>query len=76
MGIDVPGQVSMVSWDDSALCRLIHPSLTALSRDVSAYGAHAAQRLLQAVDGALPAAHAAAPYELTTRGSTAPPRTS
>ena len=76
MGIDVPGQVSMVSWDDSALCRLIHPSLTALSRDVSVYGAHAAQRLLQAVDGALPAAHPAGPYQLTTRGSTAPPRTS
>lgn len=74
MGVDVPRQLSVVSWDDSALCRLIHPPLTALTRDVSAYGAHAARRLLEVVDGAPPRAYEDAPYVLTARGSTAPPR--
>ena len=41
MGLSVPGDLSIVAWDDSSLCRLVHPPLTALQRDIPAYGAHA-----------------------------------
>ncbi|MFD0821886.1 LacI family DNA-binding transcriptional regulator, partial [Micromonospora zhanjiangensis] len=51
MGIVVPTDLSIVAWDDSPLCRLVHPPLTALGRDIPAYGAHAARRLLAAIAG-------------------------
>ena len=35
-------QLSIVAWDDSPLCQLLHPQLSAVSRDIAAYGAHAA----------------------------------
>ena len=74
MGVDVPGSLSIVSWDDSMLCRLTHPAITALAHDSMAYGSHAARRLLELIDGAEPAAHLDAAYELVPRGSTRSPR--
>jgi DNA-binding LacI/PurR family transcriptional regulator len=44
-GVLVPEGVSIISWDDSALCELMHPALTALSRDISGLGATAARML-------------------------------
>ena len=38
MGIHVPAELSLVAWDDSELCRLVHPALTAVSRRVPEYG--------------------------------------
>jgi DNA-binding LacI/PurR family transcriptional regulator len=73
MGIDVPRQLSVVSWGDSALCRLTHPALTALAHDSMAYGAHTARRLLEVVDGAPPRAHLDSAHTLVPRGSTSPP---
>ena len=73
MGLRVPADLSIVAWDDSPLCRLVHPALTALSRDIASYGAHAARRLLAAIDGEPVADEEAAPARLTPRGSTAPP---
>jgi DNA-binding LacI/PurR family transcriptional regulator len=37
MGVGVPAALSVVAWDDSPLCELVHPPLTALSRDVPAW---------------------------------------
>ena len=74
MGIDVPRQLSVVSWDDSVLCRLTHPAITALAHDSMAYGAHAARRLLEVIDGAPPQAHADSGHTLVPRGSTSPPQ--
>jgi DNA-binding LacI/PurR family transcriptional regulator len=51
MGLQVPADLSLVAWDDSVLCRLVHPALTALQRDVPACGARAASMLLDIVDG-------------------------
>jgi DNA-binding LacI/PurR family transcriptional regulator len=70
MGIEVPADLSIVAWDDSPLCELVHPPMTALTRDVAAYGAHAAQTLIQVIGGT-PAGHfeEAVPV-LTPRGST------
>nr|MDT0663048.1 LacI family DNA-binding transcriptional regulator [Micromonospora sp. DSM 115978] len=74
MGLTVPGDLSIVAWDDSPLCRLVHPPLTALSRDIPAYGALAARQLLAAVEGKPIGAAQSETAHLTPRGSTAPPR--
>ncbi|WP_240796546.1 LacI family DNA-binding transcriptional regulator [Streptomyces sp. RFCAC02] len=72
LGLRVPADVSLVAWDDSALCRLVDPALTALSRDVHAYGALAARRLREAVaDGVSVSEVREAAATLTVRASTA-----
>ncbi|WP_030985015.1 LacI family DNA-binding transcriptional regulator [Streptomyces sp. NRRL S-1813] len=50
-GIAVPGALSIVAWDDSALCRVTHPRLTALVRDTPGFGRLAARELLAVLDG-------------------------
>jgi DNA-binding LacI/PurR family transcriptional regulator len=75
MGLRVPGEVSIVAWDDSPLCQLTHPSLTALSRDIPAYGAHAARLLLSAILGERVEGFQDETAHLSPRGSTAPPAT-
>ncbi|MDG4785450.1 LacI family DNA-binding transcriptional regulator [Micromonospora sp. WMMD1102] len=74
MGLAVPVDVSIVAWDDSPLCQLVHPSLTALHRDIPAYGAHAASRLLAAIAGQPLGDFQDETAHLIPRGSTAPPR--
>ena len=73
MGLAVPGDLSIVAWDDSPLCSLVHPPLTALTRDIAEYGAHAARELLAAIDGKQVGNVEAGTAHLTPRGSTAPP---
>ena len=51
LGVQVPAELSIVAWDDSALCEAVHPSLTALRRDIAARGAEGARRLVRLVDG-------------------------
>lgn len=74
MGLTVPADLSIVAWDDSPLCRLTHPPLTALSRDIPAYGGHAARQLLAAISGGPITGYQDETPHLTPRGSTAPPR--
>lgn len=52
LGVPVPGRLSIVAWDDSPLCQLLHPQLTALTRDTFAFGSRAAMALLEVLDGA------------------------
>jgi DNA-binding LacI/PurR family transcriptional regulator len=73
MAVDVPQDLSIVAWDDSVLCEIVHPPLTALSRDIVAYGAHAAERLLELLEGATVRDLEDAMPRLVTRGSTARP---
>ena len=70
MGVRVPADLSIVAWDDSPLCELVHPPLTALTRDVPAYGAHAAQTLIQVAGGTAVGHFEEAVPVLTPRGST------
>jgi DNA-binding LacI/PurR family transcriptional regulator len=72
LGVDVPGDVSMVAWEDSPLCQLVHPALTALHRDVTGYGAHAARRLLAAARGEGSGDVKDAAHELIRRESSGP----
>ncbi|MGH3371017.1 MAG: LacI family DNA-binding transcriptional regulator [Nocardioidaceae bacterium] len=73
LGLDVPGDVTIVAWDDSTLCRITHPSLTAMSHDIVAYGGRVAQHLFDLLDGAEPAAHLNSTPALQIRGSSGPP---
>lgn len=74
MGLSVPGDLSIVAFDDSPLCQLVHPPLTALTRDIPAYGATAARQLLRVIGGQDgPGSQQAATGRLTPRGSTARP---
>jgi DNA-binding LacI/PurR family transcriptional regulator len=72
LGLRVPADLSVVAWDDSPVCELVHPPLTALTRDIRGYGAHAARVLLAALAGEPVASQQAAPAQLTPRGSTGP----
>ncbi|HEX5496072.1 MAG TPA: LacI family DNA-binding transcriptional regulator [Mycobacteriales bacterium] len=73
MGVTVPTELSIVAWDDSPLCQLVHPALTALSRDVPGYGGHAATRLLAAIAGERIESCQYGTPRLVPRGSTARP---
>lgn len=71
MGIGVPSELSLVSFDDSSLCEAVRPALTARARDVEGYGARAARALVALVEGeAMPGNIDEMPM-LISRGSTA-----
>ncbi|MFJ8111856.1 LacI family DNA-binding transcriptional regulator [Streptomyces sp. NPDC096132] len=70
LGFAVPADVSVVSWEDSALCRLVKPGLSALSRDSVEFGRTAARELVALLDGG-PAGTVRVPVPgLIVRGST------
>lgn len=74
LGFSVPADVSVISWEDSALCRLVKPWLSALSRDSVEFGRTAARELLALLDGG-PARTVRVPVpELIERDSTGPVR--
>ena len=73
LGVGVPTDLSIVAWDDSALCELVHPALTALRRDIAASGAEAARRLVLLADGTAVRHFQEPPSVLAERGSTARP---
>lgn len=74
MGIDVPAALSIVAWDDSILCELVHPAITALRRDIAAIGAAGARLLTALADGEPASDLAEASPQLTIRASTGPVR--
>ena len=39
MGFPVPDDVSIVGWDDSLISQVVHPPLTAITRDITGFGA-------------------------------------
>ncbi|CAK7285999.1 MULTISPECIES: LacI family DNA-binding transcriptional regulator [Streptomyces] len=51
LGFSVPADVSVVAWEDSALCRMVKPWLSALSRDSVEFGRTAARELTALLDG-------------------------
>lgn len=50
-GISVPGDMSIVSWDDSQWSSAVSPTLTTLRRDLFGYGRLVAAQLLHALAG-------------------------
>jgi DNA-binding LacI/PurR family transcriptional regulator len=75
MRLDVPGDLSIVGWDDSPLSQIVRPALSAITRDIAAYGAHAAHALLALIAGEEPGGVEDVAARLVPRGSTAPPST-
>jgi DNA-binding LacI/PurR family transcriptional regulator len=72
LGVRVPAQLSVVSWDDSHLTTLVHPSVTALWRDTPGYGATAASVLLDLVEGRHRGRTQMPPSTLRVRETTGP----
>jgi DNA-binding LacI/PurR family transcriptional regulator len=72
MGAAVPDDVSLVAWDDSLMCSIVHPPLTAVTRDIPGYGTAVARLLLATIDGRSPSDVEIPRGQLTARGSTGP----
>lgn len=69
-GIDVPGDISVVGYDDSRLARIAHIRLTSISQDVSALADAAVASALERISGGAPSEIVLAP-SLVRRGTTA-----
>ncbi|WP_028925158.1 LacI family DNA-binding transcriptional regulator [Pseudonocardia acaciae] len=70
-GVRVPADLAVLAWDDSPLCELVHPAVTAFTHDVMAEASQAADLLLTRIEhGPTPDRWLAAP-RLTVRASTA-----
>jgi DNA-binding LacI/PurR family transcriptional regulator len=74
LGLDVPGDVSIVGFDDLELTRLITPPLTTVAVDAEGLGAAAFEALHETLSGGTPAAERVLPVRLVVRDSTGPPR--
>jgi DNA-binding LacI/PurR family transcriptional regulator len=79
LGREVPGDVSVVGFDDNPLARRSRPTITTVRQDVAGKGRAAAAELMAAIDDARtgqrrPPHHAVLPTELVVRQSTAPAR--
>ena len=72
LGTGVPSDVSIVSWDDSVLCAITHPALTAVGRDIAGIGSTAARMLREMAASGRPGHVREARPELVARGSTGP----
>jgi DNA-binding LacI/PurR family transcriptional regulator len=77
LGLTVPGDLSVVGFDDNPLARRVRPTLTTVRQDVDAKGKAAAAALLEVIDDARrgasrPASRVLLPTELIVRESTGP----
>ncbi|MCT2589934.1 LacI family transcriptional regulator [Streptomyces sp. N2-109] len=74
MGLVVPDDLSLLAWDDSQLCRLTHPTLSAMSHDVHHFGEQVARTLFEVIAGSHSGSLQVPTPSLTPRGSTAAPK--
>jgi DNA-binding LacI/PurR family transcriptional regulator len=72
-GLSVPADLSLLAWDDSQLCQLTRPMLSAMQHDVFAFGADVTRTLFDVMAGTAAVSHAVQPPTLMPRGTTAPP---
>jgi DNA-binding LacI/PurR family transcriptional regulator len=75
-GVDVPGAVSVVGYDDSPFSRLAHVDLTTVSQNTPELTEHAMAAVVERLDGGRtePREVVVRP-QLKVRGTTAPRRT-
>jgi DNA-binding LacI/PurR family transcriptional regulator len=74
-GISIPGDLSVIGFDDIMLAAHVQPGLTTLRQNKAGLGAAAARALLDRISRlADPPPVVTLPVELVERGSTAPPR--
>jgi len=72
LGIDVPGDVSVVGYDDTVLAQVGTTSLTTVHQPRQQFGRRAAELLLERIDGRSAAKHELIEPTLVTRSSTGP----
>jgi DNA-binding LacI/PurR family transcriptional regulator len=73
-GLSVPGDLSIVGFDDDRLSRLAHINLTTVGQDVPKLASLAVQRLIDRLDGtATPDREDIVAPHLLVRGTTVPP---
>jgi LacI family transcriptional regulator len=53
-GISVPGQISVIGFDDVEAATLVHPALTTIAQDHTAISEGAVELLLRTIDGKAP----------------------
>jgi DNA-binding LacI/PurR family transcriptional regulator len=73
LGVRIPGDVSVVGFDDLAFTRVLDPPLTTVTADAARLGALAFETLAAHMAGERVPRVRLLPVELTVRGSTAPP---
>ncbi|MCL4170874.1 UNVERIFIED_CONTAM: hypothetical protein GTU68_039800 [Idotea baltica] len=78
LGISVPGQLSVVGFDDIEAARLVTPGLTTMRQPTETVGRLLVERLLTTINGSpddrsKSETHMLITPELVVRGSTAPP---
>ncbi|MHA7217894.1 LacI family DNA-binding transcriptional regulator [Arthrobacter sp. MDT1-48-3] len=71
LGLRCPGDVAIVSWDDSLHCRLASPAVTALARNPGQQGRIAAELLLALLDSGEARTRSMPGSDLVVRASTA-----
>lgn len=74
LGIDVPGEISVVGYDDMPYARVTAPELTTVRLPKRRWGAAACDVLIDHIEGTDVPHEIAMPPELIERKSTAPPR--
>jgi DNA-binding LacI/PurR family transcriptional regulator len=72
LGLAVPGEVSLVGYEDSPLCQVVAPSLTVLKRDIARLGMRAAALLFDTLATGVPQGAQADVPRLVIRRSTGP----
>jgi DNA-binding LacI/PurR family transcriptional regulator len=73
-GVGVPGDLSVVGYDDSHLARLAHINLTTIAQDTTMMSKLAVARAIDRVEGSpVPAREIVVPPRLVVRGTTSPP---
>nr|WP_232345138.1 LacI family DNA-binding transcriptional regulator [Actinoplanes awajinensis] len=70
MGLDVPGQLSIIAGEDSVLCRTVRPAVTVLRRDIVGYGRTCTATLLSHIAGGEASSRQLPDATLVLRGST------
>ena len=73
-GVDIPGTVSVVGYDDSPIARLAHVDLTTVSQNTAQLTEHAVTAIIQRLDNSrTQAREVVVPPRLVIRGTTGPP---
>lgn len=77
LGLQIPDQLSLVSFDDAPWMSMVSPGITAVAQDAAALGAAAVTQLLERIETPdAPVRTVLLSAELRHRGSTAQPRPS
>ena len=72
LGVSVPDRVSLIAWDDSVLCRLSSPPITAMSVDVHQQGVLVAEAVLESMAAGTVTERRSPAARFVPRGTTGP----